>query len=116
ASGMQYKTVPWHRSGEITTHSKAGEATLALDSTGYAFLTKTVYTYTGKVTNYTQSQTFYGEAKQGIILKLSNGAVVKFLMGFNNSGSGDYTINITAVSMTVDQFNSVIGFHMLGAQ
>ena len=84
-----------------------------MDSTGYAFLTKTVYTYTGKVTNYTQNQSFQSEAKNGINLKLSNGAVVKFLMGFNYSGSGDYTINITEVSMTVDQFNSVIGFHML---
>ena len=80
----------------------------------YAFLTKTVYTYTGKVTNYTQNHAFHDEAKQGINLQLSNGAVVKFLMGFNNSGSGDYTINITEVSMTVDQFNSVTGLHMLG--
>ena len=108
-SGPQYKTVPWHRSDAITTHSKAGEATLVLDSTGYAYLTKTVYTYTGKVTNYTQNDRFPNDAAE---LKLSNGAVVKFLTGFDHSGSGVYAINITEVSMTVDQFNSVIGFHM----
>ena len=28
--------------------------------------------------------------------------------------AGDNKINITAVSMTVDQFNSVTGLHMLG--
>ena len=106
--------MPWYWYGATTPNGKAGEATLVLDSTGYAFLTKTVYTYTGKVTNYTQNHSFHDEAKQGINLQLSNGAVVKFLMGFNNSGYGDYTINITAVSMTVDQFNSVTGLHMLG--
>ena len=113
-SGPQYKTVPWYWYGAMTPNGKAGEATLVLDSTGYAFLTKTVYTQTGKVTNYPQNHNFHDEAKKGINLQLSNGAVVKFLMGFNNSGYGDYTINITAVSMTVDQFNSVTGLHMLG--
>lgn len=114
ASGPQYKTVPWYWYGAATPNGKAGEATLVLDSTGYAFLTKTVYTYTGKVTNYTQNHKFHDDAKMGIELKLSNGAVVKFLTGYNSSGYGDYTINNTAVSMTVDQFNSVTGFHMFG--